>query len=210
MKSIVSKLRSRLARELTGRILDCGSGEDLFGPHLRRPGNKVISLDIDAAALKHTPGTSVVASCAEMPFIDDYFDAVWACAMIEHVVEDTLPEMVRVTRPGGRIVAVTPNKHSPFDPIKRLAGMKTWAQGRGHVRLYDTRELGFYGPVIGETQWIPLMGWFFRRVPQMAHVLILDVIVTAELKEKMRRRFPKVFAARNIRRTEICLSSARA
>ena len=205
MRSIVSQLRARLAGQLKGRILDCGSGDDLFGPYLRRPGNKVISLDVDRRALQQTPATRVVASCENMPFVDDYFDAVWACAIIEHVTADTLPEMIRVTRPGGRIIAVTPNRHSPFDPLKRLAGMKTWAEGRGHVRLYDRTELGSYGPVIGETQWLPLMGWFFRRAPQLAHVLILDVTVTSELKRRMRWRFPEVFRVRKTQYAEICL-----
>lgn len=205
MRSIVSKLRIRLARELTGRILDCGSGDDLFGPYLRREGNRVISLDLDEGALRKTPGAGVVASCADMPFVDDYFDAVWACAIIEHSAADSLPEMIRVTRPGGRIVAVTPNRHSPFDPLKRLVSMKTWAEGRGHVRLYDRRELSSYGEVIGETRFVPFMGWFFRRVPQMAHVLILDIQVTDALKETMKRRFGEVFGPKTIRATRICL-----
>ena len=205
MRSIASKLRTRLARQLRGRILDCGSGDDLFGSCLRRPGNKVIRLDMDENALRTIPGLRVVADCAEMPFLDDYFDAVWACAIIEHVKEDVLPELVSVTSIGGRIIAVTPNKHSPFDPVKRLAGMKTWKEGKGHVRLYDTQEISYYGPVIGETRFLPIMHWFFRRIPQLAHVLILDVIVTPELKEKVRSRFPKIFQNRRTQESRICL-----
>ncbi|MCD4700152.1 MAG: class I SAM-dependent methyltransferase, partial [Phycisphaerae bacterium] len=103
MRSIGSKLRVKLASELSGRILDCGSGDDIFGSYLRRKGNEVISLDVDEKALKETPGTCVVASCAEMPFPDDYFDAVWSCAIIEHVEEESLPDMIRVTKPTGRV-----------------------------------------------------------------------------------------------------------
>jgi len=102
MRSVRSKLRVKLAGQLRGRILDCDSGEDVFGPYLRREPNTVISLDIDEQALKDTPGIRVVSSCALTPFPDDYFDAVWACAVIEHVKEETLLEMIRVTRAGWR------------------------------------------------------------------------------------------------------------
>lgn len=193
MRSIGSRLRVKLAKELRGRILDCGSGDDIFGSYLRRKGNEVISLDIDAEALKETPGTCVVASCAEMPFPDNYFDAVWSCAIIEHVEEESLPEMIRVTKPTGRVIAVTPNKNSPFDHIKRLVGMKTWGEIEGHVRLYNFEELSFYGPVHGETFFVPFMGWFFWNHPRLAHVWIIDLRVTKALKEKVRKRFPEAF-----------------
>lgn len=175
----------------------------MFGPYLRRPGNSIISLDVDEEALKETSGMCVVSSCADMPFVDDYFDAVWACAIIEHVREDVVPELIRVTRPGGRVVVVTPNKYSPFDPIKRLAGMRTWSECRGHVRLYTPRELGFFGKVIGETRFLPGFDWFFRRVPQLAHILVLDIVVTEQLKAKVKNRFGEVFAPKSVNAVRI-------
>ncbi len=193
MRSIVSKLRLVLARELRGRILDCGCGEDLFGPYFRSQSDEVISLDLDEKTLMKIPGTRVVASCAQMPFPDDYFDAVWVCAVIEHVREDSLPEMIRVTRVGGRVIAVTPNHHSPWDQLKRILGLKTWWDSKGHVRLFHTSELRFFGAVHGETRFIPCMGWFFWNRPEAAHTLILDIDVTQELKDRVRLRFPDSF-----------------
>ncbi len=203
MRSVGSKLRISLVQQLSGRILDCGSGDDLFGSHLRREGNEIVSLDVDEAALRRIPGTGVLGSCADMPFVDDYFDAVWACAIIEHVKEDTLPEMIRVTRVGGRIIAVTPNKYSPFDPLKRVFGLNTWWENEGHVRLYDAAELRRFGEVIGETWWIPWMGWFFRRIPRAGHVLILDIHVTAKLKESVQRQFPQAYHRKNHRQARV-------
>jgi SAM-dependent methyltransferase len=205
MHSKVSGLRVALARQLRGRILDCGSGDDLYGRHLRQAGNEVISLDVDAQALKRTPGQGVVASCAWTPFVDDCFDAVWACAVLEHVGEDCLPELIRVTRPGGRVVAITPNRHSPFDPLKRLVGLGTWWDNPGHVRLYAAAELRPFGRVIGETWWAPGLGWLFRRAAAVAHVLILDVHVTGALKRRVRRRYPRWFAPRGLRAAAVCL-----
>ena len=194
MYSKATKLRKRLASQLSGKVLDCGSGEDLFGPHLRRPGVELISLDLDAEALRRTPGETVVASCADIPFPDETFDAVWSCAIIEHAREDTLPEMIRVTRAGGRVVVITPNRYSPFDCVKRLFGMGTWGESEGHVRLYSAAELREFGRVHGESWFVPLAGALFWRLPQVAHVLIVDIDVTRPLKDRMRRRFPEVFA----------------
>jgi len=191
MKSILTPLRVKLAGELKGRIMDCGAGEGLFNQYLRQPGNEVISLDIDAEAVRKLPGKSVVASCTAIPFADSYFDAVWACAIIEHVSEDVLPEMIRVTRPGGRIIAITPNRHSPFEPVKALLGLPTWRQMEGHVRLYTTQQLRFYGDVYGETRFLPFVGWFFWTHPQLANVLIVDIRVTEALKQKITRLFSR-------------------
>lgn len=188
MHSILSKLRVNLAGQLRGRILDCGSGTDLFGPILRAGGNELVSLDMDLEALRKIPGRRVAASCARIPFADDAFDAVWACAIIEHVVEETLPEMIRVTRLGGRVIAITPNRHSPFDCLKRMVGLSTWDSHPSHVRLYRLKELEPYGPVHGELLWLPGMAWFFWKHPSLGHVWILDVRVTPELKEKVRRQ----------------------
>lgn len=188
MHSILSKLRVSLAGQLRGRILDCGSGSDLFGPILRAGGNQVVSLDMDLAELRRTPGVRVAASCARIPFADDSFDAVWACAIIEHVAEETLPDMIRVTRAGGRVIAITPNRHSPFDYLKRMTGLSTWDSHPSHVRLYKLKELQEYGEVHGELMWAPGMGGFFWRHPCLGHVWILDLVATPALKEKARRK----------------------
>lgn len=195
MRSIISATRKALAQALSGRILDIGCGEDMFGPLLRRGGNRVISVDIDLEQLRKIPCRGVVASCADMPFPDDYFDAVWACAIVEHVAEDTIPEMVRVTRPGGRIIVVTPNRRSPWDPLKRLTGLTVWAENEGHVRLYSSEELAVFGPVHGEVVFLPIDAArrFFWNHPNVAHALIADIRATDELKAAVRRDFPRLF-----------------
>jgi SAM-dependent methyltransferase len=188
MRSIRSRFRVALARSLRGRILDCGCGEDLFGPDLRRPGNDLVSLDLDLAALRQVPGRRVCASADRLPFADDTFDGVWSCALVEHVREETLPEMARVIRPGGRLVVVTPNRHSPFDSLKRVLGLMTWDAVPGHVRLYRLRELQAYGRVQGEMLWLPPLAGLFRRLARLAHVWVLDARVTPEVKRMARRR----------------------
>ncbi len=195
MQSFDSKLRVSLAGQLRGRILDCGCGKGLFHSHLNRGTNGVISLDIRKEALANLSGTRVAAHCARTPFVDDTFDAVWACAVLEHTTRPALAEWIRITRCGGRIVTITPNRHSPWDCINKLLGMRTWSDRPEHVRLYSVAELRFYGPVHGETRFLPFGAELFRRCPQISHVLVLDLKVTDELKRKVRRRFPQLYNA---------------
>lgn len=182
MRSRETPLRRRLAKQLSGCILDCGIGDGVYTRYLDRHGNKLVGIDIDAESVRAAGSGAIQATCSQLPFKDCVFDAVWACAVIEHVREDVLPEMIRVTRPGGRIVALTPNPLSPYDPLKRVAGMETWPEMEGHVRLWRAAELARYGEVHGETRFLPFLNWMFWRIPRLAHLLILDVQVTSELK----------------------------
>ncbi len=59
----------------------------------------------------------VLAVGEALPYPDDHFDLVFSNEVIEHVDDDrrTVAEMVRVTRPGGVIVAFAPNRLYPFE-----------------------------------------------------------------------------------------------
>ena len=53
----------------------------------------------------------------QLPFAQGYFDLVLSHEVIEHVQDDrqALAEMVRVLRPGGRLVLFCPNRGYPFE-----------------------------------------------------------------------------------------------
>lgn len=89
------------------RVLDagCGPGRDLA--RLSRWGHLPVGLDLCpeflATAARHAP--CVRADVRHIPFPDDTFDAVWACASLVHLeetgVERALAEFARVVAPGG-------------------------------------------------------------------------------------------------------------
>lgn len=100
------------------RVLDVGCGSGVVTRAIASrvlPGGTVVGADSSPAllALAHeyaqAEGLAAiewrVADCRELPFADASFDAVIAATVLAHVpgAERALAEMVRVTRPGGRV-----------------------------------------------------------------------------------------------------------
>ena len=109
----------RIALGPGAAILDvgCGPGDDLFEmvPHVG-PAGRLVGLDGSEvmiaearrrAAERRLPVEFEVGDAAALPFTDGAFDVCRAARLLEHLADPgaALAEMVRVTRPGGRIVA---------------------------------------------------------------------------------------------------------
>jgi len=80
-------------------VLDAGAG-------LRRmPARNVINLDI-----YDYPSTDILAIGQDLPFRDNTFDGVLSLAVLEHVNDPFLcaRELIRVVKPGGKILAMIP------------------------------------------------------------------------------------------------------
>ncbi len=102
------------------RVLDVGSGPGHTTLELARrvaPGGKVTGVDINAEFVARSSArardakldaTFVNSSFPPLPFPDNSFDRVWCKNVLEYVdsAADTVAEMVRVTAPGGVVVAV--------------------------------------------------------------------------------------------------------
>jgi SAM-dependent methyltransferase len=106
--------------EPEGRILDngCGLGTYLeaFAPFSQQRFGLEVEIDRAKKALPHSEG--VVQAPAEcLPFADDSFDFVLSNEVLEHVEDDSvaMAEMVRVTRPGGRVLIFCPNRWYPVE-----------------------------------------------------------------------------------------------
>ena len=103
-----------------GRVLDigCGTGDDTRRvAELVGPDGEAVGVDASeamiAAARRRTEGTGLpatflVGDAAALHFADASFDAVRAERVLIHVPDAgrVLAEMVRVTRPGGRVVVI--------------------------------------------------------------------------------------------------------
>jgi len=112
----VAELRLTTGR----RVLDigCGTGDDTRRvAGIVAPDGEAVGLDVSeamiAAARRRTEGTGlpatfVVGDACALDFDDGSFDAVRAERVLMHVPDPrrALAEMVRVTRPGGRLVVI--------------------------------------------------------------------------------------------------------
>jgi SAM-dependent methyltransferase len=101
-----------------GRLLDIGCGDGHFLNRMKKRGWSVTGLDFDQQAVlaaKEKYGIEVsVCRLEGMECPDNSFDAVTMNHVIEHVFDPvaTLREVSRILKPGGILVAVTPNADS--------------------------------------------------------------------------------------------------
>lgn len=127
--------------------IDVGAGTGILAERLADAGLDVVALDPFPAMLeqlqRRRPGMlTVVAHGEAIPFPDDRFDLAYSVAVMHHIadpgkVRRTLAEMVRVTRPGGRIVIWDHNPRNPYWPNL----MKRVPQDVGSERLASMEEL---------------------------------------------------------------------
>ena len=106
-------------RLANGVVLDacCGVGMYLrafrdFTPH-------VFGVDIEPDHVRNASehGSVALARGEELPFADGCFDLILSHEVIEHVEDDRacVAAMVRLLKPGGRLVLFCPNRLYPFE-----------------------------------------------------------------------------------------------
>ncbi|MGY4767039.1 demethylmenaquinone methyltransferase [Kribbella sp. CWNU-51] len=106
------------------KILDLAAGTGASSIKLREAGAEVVSCDFSVGMLRvgkrRYPELDLIAGDAlRLPFADDTFDVVtisWALRNVNDVTV-ALREMLRVTRPGGRLV-VLENSHPTWKPFR--------------------------------------------------------------------------------------------
>ncbi len=102
-------------------ILVDGCGQGIYAREFRRrftPTVEAIDIEAERVAIAQQDTPHAVVGAAEhLPYPANSFDMVFSHEVIEHVQDDraAAAEMVRVTRPGGRIVLFCPNRWWLFE-----------------------------------------------------------------------------------------------
>ncbi len=152
----------RAAEErIRGRVLENGCGVGMYVEHLAPFGGVVVGLEYDfaRAAEARTRSAHILNAAGErLPFPTAAFDLILSHEVIEHVGDDraAIHEMVRVLRPGGRLLLFCPNRGYPFEthgifwrgkyrfgnkPFVNYLPRRWRDRLAPHVRVYSRRDL---------------------------------------------------------------------
>ena len=173
------------------RVLDLGCDVGDLG-RCRPEGVSVYGLDLNADRLERAKQFETVQawdldSPAALPFPDDYFDAVVAKDILEHIQRpwQMLSQVKRVVRPGGYILA----------SVICERGRRTW-DDYTHVRGFTRHSLrqmftdaGLEVMAIWRMGGVPLTSRMdsIRLVPYLLRFPIFDWIWTSSYEIKARR-----------------------
>lgn len=189
----------RFARLEGARILVDGCGIGIYVEALRAFTPHVHGLDIEADYLQAARARGldllVLGAAEALPYPSGSFDVVVSHEVIEHVADDrrAASEMVRVLRPGGRILLFCPNRWFPFEthghywrgryhfgntPLINYLPSSLRNRLAPHVRAYSGRALRrlFHGlpvRVVAHFRLFPGFDRIARRHPRLGRMLRL-------------------------------------
>jgi len=119
------------------RALDVGCGTGCYTrPFARRTRAGVVGLDVTVSLLRRARHESpdnlrfAAGDASELPFPAESFDAVVGNAVLHHLpLERSLPELMRVLKPGGRFCFAEPNLLNPHVFLERnIPWLRRWLE----------------------------------------------------------------------------------
>jgi SAM-dependent methyltransferase len=146
---------------LQGRVLEDGCGVGMYVQQLQRLAGEVIGLEYDLEHCRAAKGRAeevINAAGENLPFPDASFDLILSHEVLEHVRDDrqAVEEMMRVLRPGGRLLVFVPNRGYPVEthgiyrkgeyhfgniPLVNYLPRTLRDRLAPHVRVYSTGDL---------------------------------------------------------------------
>jgi SAM-dependent methyltransferase len=141
-------------------LLEVGCGKGRFARHFFERGGRVVGLDRSRAMLgEATPGPFYVRGSARcLPFGERRFDSAFAVEVVQHLsdqaIRELMRELVRVIRPGGRVVILDRN-------LLALGARRPWLPELLRKWIDERRGRWMYRPgdPVRERWFLP---WRFR------------------------------------------------
>lgn len=214
-----------LQRENAERILEIGCGVGMGIRFARERGKEAYGIDLPCLApywakVENDPASFFLAEGARLPFPDGYFDALYCLGVVEHVgtvvghytlADDYREkrvafarELLRVMKPGGRLLVTCPNRrfpidihHEPTDEATPLDTMRFrrwfyrrfgmtlhWPAGRHHLfSLGDLRRLFVSECGAASATPLPLSHYFaFHRMGSLPGVRFVKGLVAGYIE----------------------------
>jgi SAM-dependent methyltransferase len=115
------QMLARFTRLDDAVVLEAGAGIGMYASQIgRRFRAQVECFDIELERVQEAQAETphaVVAAVEALPYRTASFDTILSHEVLEHVVDDraAVREMVRVLKPGGRMVIFVPNRWYPFE-----------------------------------------------------------------------------------------------
>jgi ubiquinone/menaquinone biosynthesis C-methylase UbiE len=187
-----------------GLDVGCGLGDEVRA--IAEHGGRAVGVDsseaLIAEARRRSDHEFLVADAHELPFEDGTFDGVRVERTLQHVEDPAkvVAEMLRVTRPGGRVVAIEPDWDTlvidarPLEATRRVT--RAWADGIRHADIgrrlggllgtadveprtwvidsFETAEQQFELSSLGDEEWLAAL----RDRPFLAAVTYFLVTAT--------------------------------
>ena len=209
-------LKPLFASAPTRRVLDVGCGLGTEVKEAQKDGYEAYGVDLPNMIpfwekAGNDPIRFFACNATRLPLCDHYFDFTWSFGVIEHIgtTSDTgalLPdylqarcdyadELVRVTKPGGRIIVSCPNKSFPVDTqhgpnseshFKELRALiaqktklhfhRTW--GKNHLLSYsEIKRLFCRNESVESVVPLSLKGYFGFGVFQAGYLRTIKKLV---------------------------------
>jgi SAM-dependent methyltransferase len=187
-EAFTSFLRETLQPRPGNRLLDvgCGGGTAELNLGLSRVSQiEVVGVDIRFRRVRdalvntraHNVGVGFAAAdAAELPFPDGSFDSTFCVAVLQHLgdVEGAVAELARVTRPGGRVLAVEPDNSARYWYSSSEIGRRAFDVGGRFFASLAAARGDVTDPAIGPK----LPGLFARRGLEPLAVRLFPVSVS--------------------------------
>lgn len=172
MNDGTGELMKGLPVSASDTVIDVGCGDGALIHFCARQGAEVYFIDRDEARLASTRAKieqsparafkSLLSDCDPIPLEGDLADLVICTEVLEHVSDPGkfLEELIRVTRPGGRLLLTVPDSRS--EQFVAVVAPPQYFQEPNHIRIFtdsDFRELVLGGGL--EIQSHEFMGCFW-------------------------------------------------
>jgi len=112
--SSLDKMRELAGLPAKGRLLDIGGGTGRVASALLQDVDEVVIADVSMGMLKQTHRSTLKPVCSHsesLPFPDRFFERIIMVDALHHVIDQpaSAREMIRVLKPGGRIIIEEPD-----------------------------------------------------------------------------------------------------